>query len=108
MGGSGGTKRYSDLSFYFSNLGWGCDRLASVRKAWECLRCGHKWLSFKDSAPRACAGCSSAYWDRPRRNRKAKKNEVAKEKGYPFSGEASAVDRLLKARAALPGPEERA
>lgn len=52
---------------------------------WHCLHCGHSWQgrARKDSGrtaderPRKCAGCQSAYWDRPRvRNLKQKKKKA--------------------------------
>lgn len=46
-------------------------RKAPPRRAeglqWECLRCGHQWNSQDGGKPTACARCSSAYWDRPRK-----------------------------------------
>ena len=36
-----------------------------VGTEYECLRCGHNWLSKKPGIPIACAGCKSAYWNKP-------------------------------------------
>ena len=35
--------------------------------AYQCNRCGHKWLPRKDEHPRVCPQCHSAYWDKPKR-----------------------------------------
>ena len=47
--------------------------------AFRCLRCGHEWIpranmneltgTVKDK-PRLCPKCKSAYWDRPKKNKK--------------------------------------
>jgi DNA-directed RNA polymerase subunit RPC12/RpoP len=44
--------------------------------AWHCLRCGHHWNSQGGEKPLACAYCISAYWDRPRKNRPARRKVV--------------------------------
>lgn len=36
-----------------------------------CYRCGHQWLPHDINVlPKACPKCKSAYWDRPRKERK--------------------------------------
>jgi len=36
---------------------------------YHCQRCGHEWLSRKNSKgePRVCPKCKSPYWNRPRK-----------------------------------------
>jgi predicted Zn-ribbon and HTH transcriptional regulator len=36
------------------------------RKPFECLRCGHKWMSYLEH-PIACAKCKTPYWNIPRK-----------------------------------------
>ncbi len=40
-----------------------------------CLRCGHKWKPRNNQPPKVCPNpdCKSPYWDRPRKNKGAKK-----------------------------------
>ena len=38
--------------------------------AWKCLRCGYIWLPRGKDKPIACAKCKSAYWDKPRKDKK--------------------------------------
>jgi len=33
----------------------------------KCLRCGYKWIPRQPKKPKACAGCNSPYWNKPRR-----------------------------------------
>jgi ribosomal protein L37E len=39
----------------------------SERKPFECLRCGHKWMSYMEH-PIACAKCKTPYWNIPRKD----------------------------------------
>ncbi len=32
---------------------------------YECCRCSHRWYPRKQSYPKRCPHCTSAYWDRP-------------------------------------------
>lgn len=52
--------------------------------AFKCLKCGHEWIPRVDieqlkngikeeNKPRICPKCKSAYWDRPKKNKKNKK-----------------------------------
>lgn len=40
---------------------------------WRCMRCGYQWRSRRPNEPKplACAGCRSAYWDKPAKNKVA-------------------------------------
>ena len=52
-------------------------KIKMVINAFECLRCGHKWIprvelaqlegELKDK-PRICPKCKSAYWDLEKKN----------------------------------------
>lgn len=33
---------------------------------YDCTRCGHRWIPRKQSYPKRCPNCTSAYWDVPR------------------------------------------
>ena len=35
-----------------------------------CLRCGHSWWPKTPDRPMLCAKCRSAYWERPKKNKK--------------------------------------
>jgi hypothetical protein len=41
------------------------------RRTWAyrcvCERCGHRWTSYGETAPRACAGCKATNWNREAR-----------------------------------------
>lgn len=39
----------------------------------KCQRCGYKWIPRQPKKPKACAGCNSPYWDKPRRQKGVKK-----------------------------------
>ena len=40
----------------------------------RCYRCEHEWLSYdKSIIPKVCPKCKSAYWDKPRKNKKGNK-----------------------------------
>jgi predicted Zn-ribbon and HTH transcriptional regulator len=36
-----------------------------------CLRCGHEWIPRKQELPKACSKCKSAYWNVPRKKKRA-------------------------------------
>ncbi len=52
-------------------------KIKMVINTFECLRCGHKWISRVDlkqlevglkDKPRICPKCKSAYWDLEKKN----------------------------------------
>jgi predicted Zn-ribbon and HTH transcriptional regulator len=36
----------------------------------KCYRCEYEWWPRKTTKPRMCPKCKSAYWDRPRKEKK--------------------------------------
>ena len=34
----------------------------------QCLRCGHRWFPRSLTLPLVCPSCTSAYWNRPRKD----------------------------------------
>ena len=44
-------------------------KMIEIKKL-ECLRCGHQWVARKEEI-RVCPKCHSAYWDKPKKEKKA-------------------------------------
>lgn len=42
--------------------------------AWECTRCGHKWIKRNDIKPLRCSGCGNPYWDTPKKKKEDTKD----------------------------------
>jgi len=46
------------------------NKILNKFKFWECIRCGHIWISngkkIKSFKPKYCPNCKSPYWDRKR------------------------------------------
>jgi Zn finger protein HypA/HybF involved in hydrogenase expression len=39
-------------------------------KGFRCERCNHEWIPRLKEYPTICPVCKSAYWDKPRKNKK--------------------------------------
>lgn len=42
----------------------------------KCLRCGHEWFQRTEDKPRVCPGCHSVYWDKARKVKEEKKEQL--------------------------------
>ena len=43
---------------------------------YQCERCGHEWVPRTKAVPKVCPRCKSAYWDSPRKQRRAAEEEA--------------------------------
>jgi hypothetical protein len=73
---------------------------------YNCERCRHKWVSrlAGGKVPKVCAGCHSAYWNEPRKNKKKEqvKSPVNQVKGASGNSVKQPV-RMQPARRTTPG-----